>query len=227
MMKIWISSHSARDRMPRHRHAEGYAALVLAGGYIEAGDRGRIEVQAGHVVIHHAFEAHEDHFSRAGAVVLNLPYIAHTALTGVVQDPDAIARLAERDITAAAELLKETFRPVDAQLADWPDRLAAALTTEPDFLIEDWAASMGLAPQSISRGFRQAYGVSPKRFRIEQRTLRALWKLATWPGTLAALAAEVGFADQAHLARAFVELTGVSPTRLKVKCVQEGDYRAG
>src|SRR5689334_17015230 len=125
MTKTWISSHSARDRMPRHRHAEGYAALVLAGGYVEAGDRGRVAVQAGHVVIHHAFEAHEDHFSRAGAVVLNLPHIARNSLTGVVQDPDAIARLAERDITAAANLLQETFRPVDAQLADWPDRLAA------------------------------------------------------------------------------------------------------
>lgn len=227
MTKTWTSSHSARDRMPRHRHAEGYAALVLAGGYVEAGDRGRVAVQAGHVVIHHAFEAHEDHFSRAGAVVLNLPYIAQDALTGTVKDPDAIARLAERDITAAAELLQESFRPVDARLADWPDHLAAALTYSPDFLLEDWATDMGLAPQSISRGFRQAYGVSPKRFRIEQRTLRALRKLASWPGTLAALAAEVGFADQAHLARAFVELTGASPTRLKVKCVQEDVRQAG
>ena len=228
MTKAWISRHSARDRMPRHRHAEGYAALVLAGGYIEAGDRGRIAVQAGHVVIHHTFEAHEDHFSRAGAVVLNLPLFAQLdAFTGIVGDPDAIARLAERDVAAAAEMMNETFRPVDAQLADWPDRLAAALTTAPDFLIEDWAASMGLAPQSISRGFRQAYGVSPKRFRIEQRTLRALRKLASWPGTLAALAAEVGFSDQAHLARAIVELTGVAPTRLKVKCVQERFRRAG
>ncbi len=214
--------------MPRHRHAEGYAALVLAGGYVEAGDRGRIAVQAGHVVMHHSFEAHEDHFSRAGAVVVNLPVFAQCdAFTGIVSDPDAIARLAERDITAASAMLNETFRPVDAQLADWPDRLAAALTTTPDFFIEDWAASMGLAPQSISRGFRQAYGVSPKRFRVEQRTLRALRKLASWPGTLAALAAEVGFSDQAHLARAIVELTGVAPTRLKVKCVQERFRRAG
>ena len=201
--------------------------MVLAGGYIEAGDRGRIAVQAGHVVIHHSFEAHVDHFSPAGAVVLNLPIFAQSdAFTGIVSDPDAIARLAERDIAAASAMMNETFSPVEAQLADWPDRLAAALATAPDFLIEDWAASMGLAPQSISRGFRQAYGVSPKRFRIEQRALRALRKLASWPGTLAALAAEGGFSDQAHLARAIGELTGVAPSRLKVKCVQERLRRA-
>jgi AraC-like DNA-binding protein len=106
------------------------------------------------------------------------------------------------------------------QLADWPDRLAAALASDLDFSIEQWAAEMGLAPPSISRGFRQAYGVSPKRYRLEHRTLRAISNLRTWTGSLADLAAESGFADQAHLTRATVALTGLAPTRLKVKSVQ-------
>jgi AraC-like DNA-binding protein len=223
MMPTWISSHNASERMPRHRHVEGYAAVVLAGGYVEAGDRGRIRVQPGQVVIHGAYEAHQDHFSRAGAIVLNIPLLERIdGITGIVTDPDAVARLAERDRVAAAALLKQTIQPLDAQLADWPDQLAAALTSQPDFSLEAWAASMGLAPQSISRGFRQAYGVSPKRYRLEQRTLRAIRHLHTWRGTLASLAAEVGFADQAHLTRAVVALTGVAPHRLKVKSVQEG-----
>lgn len=222
-MRTWISSHSARERMPRHRHAEGYAALVLAGGYVEAGDRGRIRVQPGQVLIHAAYEAHQDHFSGAGAIVLNIPRVEKLdTVTGIVTDPDAIARLAERDIAGAAALLKETIRPLDAQLGDWPDQLAAALSLKADFSIEDWAASMGLAPPSISRGFRQAYGISPKRYRMEQRTLRAIRHLHTWPGTLAGLAAEMGFADQAHFTRAVVALTGIAPNRLKVKSVQEG-----
>lgn len=222
-MRNWISSHSGSDRMPRHRHTEGYAALVLAGGYVEAGDRGRIRVQPGQVVIHEAYEAHQDHFLRAGAQVLNIPLVEKLdAITGFVADADAIARLAERDITNAAALLKDTIRPLDAQLTDWPDRLAAALASEPDFSIEHWAVGIGLAPQSISRGFRQAYGVSPKRYRLEQRTLRAIRQLHTWSGTLAGLAADLGFSDQAHLTRAVVALTGVAPHRLKVKSVQEG-----
>ena len=116
---------------------------------------------------------------------------------------------------AAAALLKETIRPMNTLLTDWPDRLAAALASQRDFSIEDWADEMGLAPQSISRGFRQAYGVSPKRFRLEQRTLRALRKLHNWPGTLAGLAADVGFSDQAHLTRAVLAMTGVAPHRLR------------
>jgi len=215
-MRTWMTRHSGSERMPRHRHVEGYAALVLEGGYVEAGDRGRIRVEPGHVVIHGAYEAHQDHFTRAGAVVLNLPLVGNLdAFTGVVKDADAIAREAERDILGAAALLKETLRPMNVQLTDWPDRLAAALASQREFNIEDWADQMGLAPPSISRGFRLAYGVSPKRFRLEQRTLRALRKLQTWRGTLAGLAADVGFADQAHLTRAVLAMTGVAPHRLR------------
>ncbi len=225
-MRKWISHHSASERMPRHRHADAYAAIVLAGGYIEAGDHGRMRVQPGDVVIHHAHEAHQDHFSKTGAVVLNLPSIEGLdAMTGRVPDPDVIARLSERDIVGAIALLKETIQPRDMRLLDWPDQLAAALASTLEFSIEQWAAQMRLAPQSISRGFRQAYGVSPKRYRLEQRTLRAISNLRTWTGSLADLAAESGFADQSHLTRAIVALTGLAPSRLKVKSVQE-EYSA-
>jgi hypothetical protein len=59
--------------MSRHRHVEAYAALVLAGEYVEAGDSGRLHMHPGQVVVHDTYEAHQDHFSGAGAVVLNIP----------------------------------------------------------------------------------------------------------------------------------------------------------
>jgi AraC-like DNA-binding protein len=225
-MQPWISTHRASDRMPRHRHTEGYVALVLAGGYVEAGDHGRVRVQPGQVIVHGAYEAHQDHFCSVGAIVLNIPLLEPLeVITGVVEDPDTIARLAERDVADAIAELKQTIRQSPADLADWPDLLATALSAPANFSIEDWADSMGLAPQSVSRGFRRVYGVSPKRYRIEQRTLRAIRALRDWPGTLAALAAESGFSDQAHLARAVVALTGFAPNRLRVKSVQ-GEPRA-
>jgi AraC-like DNA-binding protein len=218
-----ITHHVASERMPRHRHWEPYAALILAGGYTEAGDSGRIRVQPGHVVIHAAHEAHQDHFSQSGATVLNIPLRSGLGIvTGVVSDPDAIARLSESDIASAADLLQQTIQPLHAQLDDWPDRLAAALARNDEFSIENWAAEMGLAPPSISRGFRQAYGVSPKRYRLEQRTLRAIKELRASTQGLAAIATDTGFADQSHLTRAVIALTGVTPKRLQVKSVQEG-----
>lgn len=222
-MQTWITQHDASERMPRHRHAEAYAALILSGGYTEAGDNGRVRVQPGHVVVHAAYEAHQDFFSTSGAKVLNIPLPdGLRVVTGVVPDPDAIARLSQSDINSAAALLHETLQPLNARLNDWPDQLAAALASPAEFSIEEWASSMGLTPPSISRGFRQAYGVSPKRYRLEQRTLRAIEKLRSSREGLATIAVDAGFSDQSHLTRAVITLTGVTPKRLQVKCVQEG-----
>jgi AraC-like DNA-binding protein len=192
--------------MARHRHRQGYVALVLAGGYIEAGDRGRLRVEAGQAVIHGAYEAHQNEFFGTGARVLNL--VAHgaglDAAVGSVDDADAIARLAERDLAEAAELLRQTFRPSAGRLNDWPDLLAASLAADPNLSLADWADAMGLA-----------YGTSPKRYPLELRALCALRLLPGWQGSTAALAAEAGFADQAHLTRAVVALTGQTPNRFK------------
>lgn len=202
--------------MVRHRHSQGYVALVLAGSYVEAGDRGRLRVEAGQVVIHGAHESHQNEFFGAGARVLNLPApgAGIDGVSGQVDDADAIARLAERDPLQAAELLRHTFRPGATRLNDWPDLLAEALAADPNLHLAGWADAMGIAPQSLSRGFRRAFGTSPKRYRLEVRTLHAVRCLPGWQGSMAALAAEAGFADQAHLTRAIVALTGQTPKQL-------------
>lgn len=214
---IEISCHRAFERMARHRHTYGYVALVLAGAYVEAGDRGRRQVGAGQAVLHGAHESHQNEFFASGAKVLNLPLLEAEpgATLGNVDDPDAIVRLAERDPRQAVELLRETFRPSDARLNDWPDLLAAWLAAEPDSSLADWAEARGIAPQSLSRGFRRAYGTSAKRFRLELRAVRALRQLPVWQGSIASLAVEMGFADQAHLTRSVVALTGRAPSRFK------------
>jgi len=202
--------------MPRHRHEEPYMAIVVAGGYLEAGDTGRFEARPGDVILHGAFEAHLDAFHAKGATVLNLPLgPASQSGAGRIDDVDAIIRLAERDPTKASVRAQSELRFDKPMLSDWPDQLADALRDDPDLAIADWAHDMGLAAASVSRGFAKAYGVSPKRFRLEARALHAVRALAGWEGTLAALAAEHGFADQAHLARSAVALTGIPPSRLR------------
>ena len=85
----------------------------------------------------------------------------------------------------------------------------------------------GISVQRLSRRFRQAYGTTAKRFRAEHRAQRALRALPGWPGTLGGLAAETGFADQAHLTRAVVSLTGWTPGQLRVKWIQDRSRVAG
>jgi AraC-like DNA-binding protein len=219
---IGIGRHQPCDSLPRHRHSEGYAALVLVGGYSEAGDAGRVRVTAGDAVIHGAFQAHRNDFGGAGAIVLNLPLVAPLSPGARrVRDVDAIARRALCDPIEAAAMLAESAAVTLAPQDDWPDQLARALARDPALCLRAWAERLGIAPQSLSRGFRQVYGVSPKCFRAEQRALRAVETLRGGGGRLADLAADLGFADQAHLTRAVTTLTGCSPARLRVQSVQE------
>jgi AraC-like DNA-binding protein len=215
-------------RFERHRHARAYAALVLTGGYVEAGDRGRFHARPGQVLIHGAWESHMDAFSGAGAVVLNLPLIEDVAFgVGTVADPDAVARAAERNPADAGTLLLETTNPLAQALEDWPDLLAGALRADQDISIGGWAEGAGLAPATVSRGFRQAFGASPRRYRAEQRALAAARMLVRGDDAPAAVAAELGFVDQAHMTRAVAAVTGLTPGRLRVKSIQSGAAAVG
>jgi AraC-like DNA-binding protein len=209
-----LETLAAGLHVARHRHEGAYAAIVLAGGYEEAGDGGRWRVGPGDVLIHAGFAAYQDRVSGAGCRLLNLRLAAPPPTDGAfaIADPEAVVRLAERDAREAeAALFAQPRGPRQAQ-ADWPDLLAAKLDRLEPVRLGEWATAMGLSAESVSRGFRRVYGISPRRYRLEARVRRALCLLGGAPG-LATLALDCGFADQAHLTRAVSRLTGRSPGR--------------
>lgn len=162
-----------------------------------------------------------DAVSASGAVVLNLPFADPVAFgVGRIADPDAVARIAGRDMAEALSLFRDALTAALDGGDDWPDQLSAALRQDPNLRLEVWAAKAGLAPETVSRGFRQVFGTTPRRYRAEQRALRAAHALQRSGDPPAALAAELGFADQAHMSRAVAALTGLPPGRLRVKSVQ-------
>lgn len=219
----------ARGSIARHRHDAPYVALVLEGGYVEAGDGGRWRAAPGTVLVHGAHDAHLDIFETANTRVLNLVGTGVTAVahSGIVNDVDAIARIAERDPTAAAALLASSVRPTLEPVADWPDLLATAIRADPAISITQWAWAAGLQASSVSRGFVRCYGVSPKRYRREHRARRALAEILAGDDPLAQTAVRAGFADQAHMTRAVREVAGETPGRLRDKSIQSPRARPG
>lgn len=202
----------APDAIPRHLHAAPYAAVVLEGGYEEAGERGRFRVEAGDVLVHAAFSAHFNPAPNRRVVVLNLPLTTTPTFAAArLADPDTLVRLAERDPAAAEAYLVTHWQAGHAALADAPDRMAAALSDAPDLAIEAWAREHGVTRETAFRWFRQAYGVAPSRYRVEARARRAWGLITNGAETLAAIAAEVGFTDQAHMTRDVKALTGRTP----------------
>jgi AraC-like DNA-binding protein len=210
------------ERLPRHRHAGAYAALVLSGGYMEAGDSGRRRVSFGDVIFHRAFEAHADHIGRSGAEVLNFPITATHAMASFakVADADEIARTAECDLAAAIGLVLLHAVPSEPAMLDWPDQLAYELRQHPRMGLRDWAQRYGLAPDVVSHGFRKAFGISPKRFRLEARTHAAFHRLTSGSDSFTEIAADTGFSDLAHLCRAVSALTGRPPGHWRTEQVR-------
>lgn len=78
--------------------------------------------------------------------------------------------------------------------------------------MSELAASLGLCARQLQRRFRAATGLTPKQF-ARTRRLRALaLKLARAEhASWSARAQQLGFADQAHLTRELVALTGRAP----------------
>lgn len=202
-----------RARILRHCHDGAYAALVLRGGYDEAGEAGRGRLNAGDVAVHEMFSSHQNAVAGSGAVVLNLSVTDLPAGFGRIADPDSVARLAEIRPLEASQLLQANFVAAAFVAGDWPDLLAEALLADSGVSLRHWAEDHGLAPETLSRGFRRAFGVTPKRFRYEAQARRAFRIVTQGQETLVQAALDAGFADQTHMSRAIAELTGAPPGR--------------
>jgi len=98
--------------------------------------------------------------------------------------------------------------PPDKSVIAVVDRLSAS-TSSPS--VAEIAAELGLSVRQVQRRFTEAVGMPPKQFVRVTRFAR-LWQIATMspPETWADLAAEHGYADQAHMIREFRSF-GVKP----------------
>ncbi len=204
--------HARSERLVRHTHREAFAAVVLRGEYLEIGDRGRVGVRPGDVVVHGPYESHQDHVAASGADVLILPWLRgyFASPLASISDPDKIARVSQRDMCEAARMLAEEVSIKELPTGDWPDMLARDLWAQPHVALETWADTMGLRPETVSRGFRRAFGVCPQSFRARVRLLLAITEIQRGED-LAEVAVACGFSDQAHLSRTFRAVTGQTP----------------
>ncbi|WIX87287.1 helix-turn-helix domain-containing protein [Amycolatopsis sp. DG1A-15b] len=165
---------------------------------------------------------------------------ARTTLVGVRYRPGAapplpvpLDDLVDRHVDLAdlwgsrAERLAEACagspgRALAVLQARLPRRAVDPLVTEAMRLLMPWhpagidsvAGRLALSPSQLRRRCLQAVGVAPKTL---QRTLRFQGFLAlaqAGAGSPAGLAADAGYADQAHLSRECLRLTGLTPRAL-------------
>ncbi|HXW54246.1 MAG TPA: helix-turn-helix domain-containing protein [Candidatus Cybelea sp.] len=203
--------------LPRHRHLRAYATIVLAGTLEESGYSGRIRAEAGDVLIHAALDCHANRMVSAGVKLIRLHWADTSGVGGLyhLDEVDEVARAAEKDVTEASLLLEHALQkkrlPSPGQRNDWPDSLLADLTTNTSMEIGEWAEMNGLARETVTRGFEAAYGIAPSVLRAEMRARSAWLRITRGSDSLCRIAADTGFADQAHMTRWIHRITGTPP----------------
>ena len=147
--------------------------------------------------------------------------------TSAVALGEALADAASPDDAAA--LLE---RVVADRLADGPDLDAIAAEAARRLLsigakgVNSLASSLYMSERQLRRRFEASIGLPPKtlhRILRFQRFIALAWTLDEPSKQLARLAADAGYADQAHLTREAKELEGRSPLTL----LRESEQRCG
>ncbi len=129
--------------------------------------------------------------------------------------PEAMLRVME------TALIKHMVNPKEPDPAiPW-----AARALERGMPISGVTSELGLLPKTFVRRFRAQTGLSPKRFSRVRRLQRMLGSLgdpvvADW----SEVAAEHGYADQAHLIHDFRDLTGLTPTAYQPRSMEEHNH---
>jgi AraC-like DNA-binding protein len=121
----------------------------------------------------------------------------------------------DAEMTAHAESLLFSALPERDAVAEQAADLVTLITSSSSLRrVDQLSGASGLSARSLQRLFADYVGVSPKwvmrRARLHEAALRAdSGEVVDW----AALASDLGYADQAHLTRDFTATIGVPPSR--------------
>jgi AraC-like DNA-binding protein len=118
-------------------------------------------------------------------------------------------------ITAYFSTLQQTLNPAPGIQREPNHRLARAAEYIDDnytrtLKLEEICAAADLSPSYLIRAFRQQYGMTPHAYLVNRRIEFSRAQLRRGRA-IAEVAADAGFADQAHLQRAFRQFVAATP----------------
>lgn len=129
--------------------------------------------------------------------------------------------LSERATALAGRLLSglaERWRvraPTGVRAQVLANQARELLNERTDLGLGALAQAIGISPYHLSRSFRHATGMTLTQYRRQLRVKQALQRLADGDSNLADIAADVGFADQAHFTRVARVEAGATPGELR------------
>jgi len=220
-----------------HRHDRAQIHLVLEGEYSESARGAAHRLGPGSVLFRPAGEVHANAFGEAevhGILVEVADETHATLLPGAFREPFYLAthavdplriafsretRRRDRETTAAVAGLTLWLTAEVSRFGrrsdppSWLLRAAELLRrrSSEDLRLSRLAAVVGVPPVRLAAAFRRHLGCSAGEFLLRVRLSRARRLLRDSRVSLAAIATECGFFDQAHFSRAFRKLHATTP----------------
>jgi AraC family transcriptional regulator len=84
-----------------------------------------------------------------------------------------------------------------------------------DLSLAELASTIDISPTYFANLFKQAMGISPHQYVIQQRVEQAKLMLKRTDLAIADIALHVGFSSQSHLTQQFKRLTGMTPKQVR------------
>jgi AraC-like DNA-binding protein len=128
---------------------------------------------------------------------------------------DALLRASDEEgMAAIMDRFLGPLAPRRDRLAEVAGEIVAAIAADRGLIrVGDLAAGAGMGPRRLQRLFHEYVGAGPKWVMRRYRMQEALARTAGGePGSWGELAAELGYADQAHFIRDFTASVGTTPS---------------
>lgn len=223
-------------RFHRHEHEGPHLCFVLAGGFLEQDNKSWVDVGPGSFRVSGAAR-HDINFGPAGARCLVLerddpdwaglararffsgdPWLLNLAhrFSATLDRPDPAATTAIDTLTA--ELRAQVRRRLTGRGAApprWLEKARTLISGCRGIAVSDIAAHVGVHRAHLARAFHDHYGATVTEYARHVRISRAQRLLCGSSLPLSQVAAEAGFADQAHMTRALRLAAGVTPGALR------------
>jgi AraC-like DNA-binding protein len=129
--------------------------------------------------------------------------------------PDKLAEAVEELVASAFDLCRSEPEQETESNRALVDDAREALAADPSLGLADVARQVSVSPWHLSRLFRRHTRETLSRYRNRLRVRLALERLAEGEESLARLAADLSFADQAHLSRVVRRELGMTPSALR------------
>ena len=172
--------------------------------------------------IQHAHEGGRDRSFRDYSTTMTTQRHLHGGLIhlfGVLTDDEADRLQKESAALSFFSTLHSALSPnVTAMAHDNPKLTRAADYIRENFAqalkLEEICAAADLSPSYLIRAFKARYGMTPHAYLVNRRIEFSRAQLRRGR-PIAEVAADAGFADQAHLQRAFRQFTAVTPLQYR------------